>query len=239
MKNSKLRRALLLLASAVLLVSLSVGATLAYLTSTTDTVVNTFTVGNVNIKLDEAQVDYVEAENKYVEKTDGSRTEVGNQYKILPGVVIAKDPTVTVLATSEKCYVRALITVESNQLADKLMDGAALNWVKEFSDEWTVYGITIVTDDPIVYEEDGKTVKDPGKVVRVYEVRYNSIVNAADGDVKLDDIFERIEVPGEIDETAVQNLASVKIDVVAHAIQSNGFEGAVDKAWEAFDGQND
>ena len=55
MKNSKLRRVLLLLACAVMLVSLSVGATLAYLTGK-DEVVNTFTVGNVQIKLDEAKV---------------------------------------------------------------------------------------------------------------------------------------------------------------------------------------
>ena len=41
---------------AVLLVSLSVGATLAYLTSTTQTVKNTFTVGKVNITLDEVKV---------------------------------------------------------------------------------------------------------------------------------------------------------------------------------------
>ena len=54
MKNSKLRKVLLLACSAVLLVCLSVGATFAYLTST-DSVTNTFTVGNVQIKLDEAK----------------------------------------------------------------------------------------------------------------------------------------------------------------------------------------
>ena len=52
MKNSKLRRILLTLACAVLLVSLSVGATLAYLTSVTAEVQNTFTVGKVQITLD-------------------------------------------------------------------------------------------------------------------------------------------------------------------------------------------
>ena len=54
MKNSKLRRILLTLACAVLLVSLSVGATLAYLTSTPTKVTNTFVVGEVKIELDEA-----------------------------------------------------------------------------------------------------------------------------------------------------------------------------------------
>ena len=69
MKNSKFRRILLLLACAVLLVSLSVGATLAYLTSTTETVTNTFTVGNVAITLDELDVDEY-GEKKLVQKED-------------------------------------------------------------------------------------------------------------------------------------------------------------------------
>ena len=49
------RKALLLSLCAVLLVVASVMGTMAYLTST-DTVTNTFTVGNVQIKLDEAAV---------------------------------------------------------------------------------------------------------------------------------------------------------------------------------------
>ena len=52
MKKSK---AILMALCAVLLVAASVMGTLAYLTST-DTVTNTFTVGNVQIKLDEAKV---------------------------------------------------------------------------------------------------------------------------------------------------------------------------------------
>ena len=52
----KTRKILLMAACAVLLVCISVGATVAYLTST-DTVTNTFTVGQVAITLDEAKVD--------------------------------------------------------------------------------------------------------------------------------------------------------------------------------------
>lgn len=107
MKNSKFRRILLLLACAVLLVSLSVGATLAYLTSTAD-VTNTFTVGNVEIKLDEATVDPETGKAKI----PANRTEDGNQLvRMVPGRKIDKDPTVTVLAGSEDCYVRVKVTV--------------------------------------------------------------------------------------------------------------------------------
>lgn len=89
MKNSKLRRVLLLLACAVMLVSLSVGATLAYLQSTTQTVKNTFTVGFVNIGLSEGKV-YVEGDDVAEEllgtHTDGGKTRVGqNNYDLFPG----------------------------------------------------------------------------------------------------------------------------------------------------------
>ena len=72
-------KALLLTFGAVLLVAASVLGTLAYLTST-DKVVNTFTVGNVKITLDEADV-----------KTDGTYKEnqetrvEANEYHLLPG----------------------------------------------------------------------------------------------------------------------------------------------------------
>ena len=56
MKMKTKRKALLLSLCAVLLVVASVMGTMAYLTSTSATVTNTFTVGNVGITLDEAPV---------------------------------------------------------------------------------------------------------------------------------------------------------------------------------------
>lgn len=122
MKNSKLRRALLLLASAVLLVSLSVGATLAYLTSTTDTVTNTFTVGSVKFDddpnteykdgLDEGRVYTPEAAvtagNSELHGTHVDQYNdrvIANEYKLVPGKTYDKDPTVHISADSEACYV--------------------------------------------------------------------------------------------------------------------------------------
>ena len=239
MKNMK--RILLTMVAALLLVVMSVAGTLAYLVSTTQTVNNTFTVGNVNIELDEAKVQYDAATNKYTELTE--RTKIGNEYKILPGVVIAKDPTVTVKANSENCYVRAMITVTSNQLADELMsDGES--WININNAYWQVVAVTTTKDEPAVYttdDEGNKTYTDKGEVVRVYEVRYigngNPIVVSATTDNVLTDIFTTITVPGTIDEVDVQELATVKIDVVAHAIQSNGFNGDVNAAWTAYDKQ--
>ena len=71
--NKKLRRILLTVCSAALLVCVTVGATVAYLTSTTGPVTNTFTVGKVAITLDEADVDVDGVVEKNVDGTDKDR----------------------------------------------------------------------------------------------------------------------------------------------------------------------
>lgn len=75
-------KALVALLAFVLVIGCSLGGTLAWLTDETDEVTNTFTVGDINITLDETTKDY----------------------KILPGVDIPKDPKVTVEANSEACW---------------------------------------------------------------------------------------------------------------------------------------
>lgn len=72
-----------LLLSLVLVFGVVAGGTLAWLTQTTDPVVNTFTYGDINITLGET---------------------TGSNYKIIPGVDLKKDPKVTVLANSEACW---------------------------------------------------------------------------------------------------------------------------------------
>ena len=90
----KTRKILLMAACAVLLVCISVGATVAYLTST-DSVTNTFTVGKVAITLDEAQV------TEYGVAVEGADRVKTNTYKLIPGHEYKKDPTVHFAAGSE------------------------------------------------------------------------------------------------------------------------------------------
>ena len=90
-------KALTLSLCAVLLVVTTVFATMAYLTSQ-DSVNNTFTVGKVEITLDEAQV------NDYGVPTDPAARVESNTYKLIPGRTYTKDPTVHVAADSEDCW---------------------------------------------------------------------------------------------------------------------------------------
>ena len=74
----------------VLVLSFTIGGTLAWLTDTTEPVTNTFTYGDINITLAET-------------------TEV---YKMVPGNSISKDPSVTVESGSEACWL--LVKVEES-----------------------------------------------------------------------------------------------------------------------------
>ena len=124
MKTTK--KALLLALCAVLLVVSTVFATLAYLTSETQVVKNTFTAGSVAITLDEAKVDV------YGENANG-RTTTGNEYKLIPGHKYIKDPTVYVDAISEKCYVfvevvNNITAIEADTTIAAQMAG--LDWIQ-------------------------------------------------------------------------------------------------------------
>ena len=99
-----------LMLAVLLLVGCSVGATLAWLTATTNKVENTFTVGKVDIDLKEHE--YVEASNSL-----GTKTVDGNTYKLIPGKHMPKDPFVTVKAGSEKCWLFVRID-EANNAAE-------------------------------------------------------------------------------------------------------------------------
>lgn len=94
----KKTKALMLVLCAVLLVTASVLGTMAYLTST-DQVVNTFTVGKVAITLDEAKV------NADGTPVAGAARVKENAYHLLPGHGYTKDPTVHVQANSEDSFI--------------------------------------------------------------------------------------------------------------------------------------
>ncbi len=100
-------KALVALLALVLVIGCSLGGSLAWLTAKTDPVTNTFTVGDINISLDESTTDY----------------------KIVPGVNIAKDPEVTVEANSEACWLFVKIE-ESANWPDDLTYTIAKGWTE-------------------------------------------------------------------------------------------------------------
>lgn len=119
-----------LLLSAVLVLVSAVGVTIAWLMDDAGPVTNTFTVGNIDILLDEADVDDSDDDQNTTDR------DTANTYKMIPGFTYAKDPKVTVVGGSEECW-----------LFVKVMEtGGAINWIEESGT------VTKTFDDFIEYQ---------------------------------------------------------------------------------------
>ena len=208
-------KALLLTLCAVLLVAASVLGTMAYLTST-DEVTNTFTVGQVKIKLDEAKAN---SDGSLVANADRVKA---NEYKLLPGHTYNKDPMVTVLNGSEPSYVKMTVTFSMANELDAIFAPGGANLTSIFNgydgDNWIDKGNT----------------KDETANTRTYEFWYKEAVGAPTADVALDALFDSITVPGTITNEQLATIEGMTITVNAYAIQADGFANA-EAAWDAFD----
>ena len=122
----KIYKAIALVLCAALLVAGSIFGTLAFLTSQTATVTNTFTAGNVAITLEE----YVINAETGVKDTVATPVTGMTGIKMVPGRKIQKNPFITVAEGSEACY---LFVEVKNGLSD-LVD---INWT---AGEWTQIG---------------------------------------------------------------------------------------------------
>lgn len=210
MKKPQTRRILMLLGCAVLLVCLSVGATLAYLTSTAS-VENTFTVGNVQITLDEAKVDVYGKEDASAERV------TQNTYKLIPGHHYTKDPTIHVAADSEDCWLfvkvaNGIATIEKADPENPTEENPATTIAGQMTKNgWTVIDATngIYAYKTIVSAEDNVLV-------------FDSFTLSTDADVA--------SFVGE------NGTVSAKITVDAYAVQADGF-GSADAAWTAYKNQ--
>ena len=104
--------------SAILAISivaaLAVGGTLAYLTAQTESVVNTFTVGKIAIDLYEHPLKGGDNYDGKTIDTEANTVKAVNNYKMMPGSTLQKDPTVEVKVDSEKSYVFVKIEKSSN-----------------------------------------------------------------------------------------------------------------------------
>lgn len=108
-RRSVSSRTFIAMLALVLVIGCAVGGTVAWLVSSTDPVVNTFTYGDINITLSET---------------------TGDSYKIIPGVNIGKDPKVTVKKDSEACWLFVKVEEEGTFVANKVTYSIADGWTK-------------------------------------------------------------------------------------------------------------
>lgn len=208
-----MKKTLTVIIALVLVVVMSVAGTVAYLTSS-DTVTNTFTVGNVQIKLDEAKA------NPDGTLVAGADRVDANSYKLIPGHTYNKDPMVTVLEGSESSYIKMTVTFTKAAELDAIFapNGADMTSIFNGYDSanWIYKGNT----------------EDTTANTRTYEFWYKETVAAPTADVALDALFDSITVPGTITNTQLATIEGMTITVNAYAIQADGFANA-EAAWAA------
>ena len=169
-----MKKALFIMLSAALIVCATVAGTLAWLTDTTEPVVNTFTVGDINIELKET---------------------TGKTYKMVPGIELVKDPAVTVKAGSEACWL--FVKVEKSGNFDDFMTfEMADGWIALSGHAGVYYrnvdatnadtGFDVLKDNKVMVLEtvtktmlEGAKTNAPTLTFTAYAVQKDGIADAA------------------------------------------------------------
>lgn len=100
------RKTLVMVMAMVIAFSGAIGGTLAWLTDKTQTIKNTFTVGDIHIKLEESDA-------------DGDQDPDNNRYEMIAGGTIDKDPKVTVFQGSKACWL--FVQMDKSSYFDKYL----------------------------------------------------------------------------------------------------------------------
>lgn len=172
-RQAKIRKMLLSLSLVLVISMAAVGGTVAWLTATSSEVTNTFTVGDINIKLQEHDYD---PDTNELDK-DVDPVQENDDYKIIPGMNLPKDPYVYVEKGSEASWLFVKITKAnwpatglSYEIADgwtELEDGVYFRKVAATSETANSDDMYILKDDQVVVSNqltktDLKNIKDAG-----------------------------------------------------------------------------
>lgn len=175
-----------------LLIGCAIGGTVAWLTDKTTAVVNTFTYGDINITLSET---------------------TGNDYKIIPGVNITKDPKVTVKANSEDCWLFVKVEeanwptfMEANGTTKKVSYAIATGWT------------ALPGQNGVYYREVNAPTADTSIYILAGDATYSQ------GVVKVSENLTKTEV------NSITAGTQPRLTFTAYAVQKDGIDTAAD-AW--------
>ena len=143
-------KALVITGVSVLALNVTIGGTIAWLVSQTDSVTNTFTYGDINITLTET------------DSGDNDGDASTNTYEMVPGKEITKDPLITVEADSENCWLFAQLT-ETDGFDDFIEYTVAEGWTALDGEEGVYYQEVSKSEDAqefYVIADNTVTVKE-------------------------------------------------------------------------------
>ena len=189
---------LTLLLCAVMVVSCTVAGVLAWVIDESRPVVNTFSASRIQINLDESK--YEPSDNSL---TTATRVKTNDNYKMLPGWTLLKDPKVTVEGGSEACWL--FIKLQKANEVDKYLE-------YDIASGWT----SLSDEDGVYYREVDKSDSAQG----FYILKENQ--------VKVKDTVDLAQMNG-----LIGSGESPQMTFTAYAVQLEKGEGqfSVDEAW--------
>ena len=189
-RHSVSSRTLIMLLAVTLLIGCAIGGTVAWLTATTDTVTNTFTYGDINIELAET---------------------TGDNYKIIPGVDISKDPKVTVEGGSEDCWLFVKVKADNWPIFAK--ENGTLKVAYAIDNNWT--------------QGDGMSIPSDVYYRAVTASNTDQVFGVLSGDkITVSDELTKADIKGLNDAAKTP-----KLTFTAYAVQQDGINTAAD-AWD-------
>ena len=193
--KSTVKKSLIVVLATLLLCGCVVGGTVAWLMDQTAPIQNTFTIGNVDIDLTESDAD-----------NDGNTA--ANAYKMVPGATIAKDPTVTVKAGSEACWV--FIKVDKSGTLDTYIS-------YELAGGWNALSGV----DGVYYREQADNSANTATDVKISVLKDDQVTVKSNVTKPM---MEALQAEGAVQPT---------LTFTAYAIQKSGF-GTASAAWAEF-----
>lgn len=142
-----------LIMALVLLVGGVIGGTVAWLIATPDPVVNTFTYGDINIDLDETDT-----------QLDDDNDPNTNEYEMMPGQPITKDPEITVKSGSEEMWL--FVKLEKSSNFDTFMEYTVADGWTALSGVDGVYYQHITAEDVATADKKIAVIKDDTVTVK-------------------------------------------------------------------------
>ncbi len=228
----KKRKVMMSALSAALVGVVAIGGTLAFLSDQSNEVTNTFNVGpgyvedgddHLGLWLDEVDI-----------TNPSSRTEEGNAYEeLLPGSVVAKDPTFHLTTGSTDSYVFALVEGVDAMIADgyyftveepeKLVDPVS----SAFNENWIKMDDKEGFDGLYVYKEivKGGELNEDGEVVTPADT--------------MEPLFNWVKLGSAVDNDAFEEVNPGDVVIKGVAVQSANLESAEEaeaECWKVLTG---
>ena len=187
------KRTLLMVVATTVAISGAASGTLAWLMDQTPEVTNTFTYGDIQISLTETDT-----------QLDDDDDPTTNEYRMMPGASISKDPKVTVQADSEDCWL--YVQLEKTSHFDQFL-------TYQVADGW------MALTDGVYYRSVDHTDAD-----QVFSVLANDQIQVLTSVTK--------EMLHQLDANGTSNYP--QLTITAYAIQRDASIAGVDEASAAW-----